>query len=287
MESKHGLTSKVSQINAGHYDFVSEVWQKIYGDNFHAGYYYRPDEPYEQATKNLITEMAKMGTFAKDSRVLDVGCGIGGPAITLHEKFGCYIHGITISPRGVEIATESAKKRGFSSHVQFSVRDAMDNQFPDASFDIIWGMESFHLMEDMDKVFSECFRVLKPGGQFLLCDNTAGQRTLSEAEVVKYYKELRVLERVFGKTHTKTLPGYEESARKAGFVDVSSRDINAETMPPSIKHFRKKAHDQFAELAKLSSEKYMQDFLKMCDTWELFYNQGVMSYGLLKARKPQ
>jgi 27-O-demethylrifamycin SV methyltransferase len=286
MQKNAKFDSKVSQFNSGHYDFVSDVWHIIFGENFHAGYFKRPDEPFNVATDNLTELMAGMGHFSKESKVLDVGCGIGGPATLLYEKFGCHVHGITISEKGVQIAGDSARQKGYDSHLQFTVADAGDNKLPDESFDIVWGMESFHLMDDKLRVFSECHRVLKKGGQLLLCDNMAGNRRLSDAEAVAHYNELRLLERVFGKTRTETLAGYESIARAAGFVDIVCRDINEQTMPPTIEYFRKKVRAQYQELVKLSSQRYMDDFMGMCDAWEYFNRLGVMSYGLLKATKP-
>ncbi len=278
--------SKVSRFNSSHYDFVSDVWHIIFGENFHAGYFKRPGESFSVATNNLTEEMAALGRFSKESKVLDVGCGIGGPATFLHEKFGCHVHGITISEKGTQIANESARQKGYSSHLKFTVADAADNKLPDESFDIVWGMESFHLMDDKARVFAECYRVLKRGGQLLLCDNMAGNRRLSDAEAVAHYKELRLLERVFGKTRTETLAGYESAARAAGFKDIVSRDINEQTMPPTIQYFRNKVKSQYQELVGLSSKQYIDDFLGMCDTWEHFNHLGVMSYGLLRGTKP-
>ena len=68
-----------------------------------------------------------------------------------------------VSVKGTQIANESARQKGYSSHLKFTVADATDNKLPDESFDIVWGMESFHLMDDKARVFAECYRVLKAG----------------------------------------------------------------------------------------------------------------------------
>jgi cyclopropane fatty-acyl-phospholipid synthase-like methyltransferase len=229
--------------------------------------------------------MASKGRLTRESRVLDVGCGIGGPAMFLHEKYGCFIHGITISEKGVAIANETARSKGYDARVSFSVADAKDNKLPVESFDVVWAMESFHLMDDKAKVFAECFRVLKKGGQLLLCDNMGG-RPLSEAEMVKHYKELRLLERVFGKTRTEPLSGYEAAARSAGFTQIRCEDISKQTMPPTLEHFRRRVKEQYPDLVARASKQYIDDFLAMCDTYLHFDALGVMSYGLMTAVKP-
>ncbi len=276
----------MSQHNSSHYDFVSDVWHVIFGENFHAGYFKRPDESYSIATNNLTEEMASLGRFWNETKVLDVGCGIGGPATFLHEKFGCHVHGITISEKGTQIANESARQKGYSSHLKFTVADATNNKLPDESYDMVWGMESFHLMDDKTKVFAECYRVLKRGGQLLLCDNMAGNRRLSDAEVVAHYKELRMLERVFGKMRNETLAGYESFAKAAGFKEIVCRDITEQTMPLTIQHLQNKVKSQYQELVELSSKQYVDDFLSMCKSWDHFNRLGVISYGLLRGIKP-
>jgi len=286
MQTNVDLSSKVSRFNSRHYDFVLDVWQIIYGDNFHAGYFRRSDESFKEATQNLIMVLAGLGSFSKESKVLDVGCGIGGPVMLLHEKYGCHVHGISISEKGVLKARELAKQKGYDSHLTFAIADAKDNKLPDASFDIVWAMESFHLIDDKAKAFAECYRVLKMGGQLLLCDNMAGRRKLTDADAVEHYKELRLLERVFGKTRTETLAGYALAAKEAGFGAVVTKDINEHTMPPTIEYFRGKVREQYHELVGRSSKEYVDDFLNMCDTWEHFNAAGVMSYGLLTAIKP-
>lgn len=285
MKATSDSSAKVVQRNANHYDFISDVWQLIYGDNFHAGYYYRADETYKEATENLTALMAKPGRFSRESKVLDVGCGIGGPAIYLHEKFGCFIHGISISEKGVALARDAARQKGYEARVAFSVADAKDNKLPDQSFDIVWGMESLHLMDDKPKVFAECYRVLKPGGQLLLCDNMSA-RPMSDAEILQYYKELRLLERVFGKTRTEPLSGYEAAARAAGFDQITCQDISQQTIPGTIGYYRKAVREKYDALVARSSKKYVDDFFAMCDAFLHFESLGFMSYGLLSAVKP-
>lgn len=284
MYQKTTRESDFEAKNSRQYDFVTDAWKIIFGESFHIGYFEHGDESYPQATENLIWSLASMGTFSPGVKVLDVGCGVGGPAVMLHKKYGCDVLGITISEKGVKEGTAKAKSSRCSSHVKFKVANAQDNRLPDNEFDIVWAMESFHLMDDKPRAFKECFRILKKGGQLLLCDNMVG-RKLSVPELVKYYKDLRLLERVYGKMQHETLEYYETAARAAGFERIISKDISAQTHP-TIGYFRRSIGEQYDSLIKCSSKEYVDDFLAMCDAHQRFDELRINAYGLLKAMKP-
>ena len=76
----------------------------------------------------------------KDRVVLDVGCGIGSPALYLNEKFGCSVVGISTSHKGVDLANARSHEKKQNSRVRFLVADGTDNLFPDDQFDLAWLM---------------------------------------------------------------------------------------------------------------------------------------------------
>jgi sterol 24-C-methyltransferase len=61
----------------------------------------------------------------KDMKVLDVGCGVGGPAREIVKFTGCHVTGLTISQYQVERATNYAAKEGLSHKLQFQQGDFM------------------------------------------------------------------------------------------------------------------------------------------------------------------
>jgi 27-O-demethylrifamycin SV methyltransferase len=274
---------KQERANQSHYDQVTDAWRIIFGGNFHWGYFESEDTDFKQAGDALIDKLAELVSFTKKSDVLDIGCGIGGPALYLHKKFECQVTGISTSIKGVKIAADSCKARGYEEKVRFQFANALDNGFPDNAFDIVWMMESSHLMSDKKKVFEENFRVLKQGGVMLVCDNMV-QRKLCEKELVRYYKELSVLQSVFGKMKHETLEFYMKTAQDAGFTDIQTIDIGPETYP-SIHHFKRGVKNNSIRLRKdLSHSKY-ENFVRVWDILDIFYSENVATYGILKASK--
>ena len=128
-----------------HYDNVTDAWTEFMGENFHFGYFESDDMELDRATEMLIEKMLELTDIGGESRVLDVGCGIGGPAFYIHEKYGCAIDGISTSERGIQLASSASREKGYDD-VRFKVADGIDNGFPDGTFDIVWIMEATHLI---------------------------------------------------------------------------------------------------------------------------------------------
>lgn len=120
----------------------------------------------------------------RERRMLDVGCGGGQSAIRLK---GLYPHlevtGIDLSEPQIERARERARKQGCA--VQFEVANAQALPFADQSFDVVYSFGSVKHWPNPRQGISECWRVLKPGGELLLTDSTSDA---SHEQVVSFYR---------------------------------------------------------------------------------------------------
>ena len=266
-----------------HYNSVSEAWRFIFGDNFHLGYFRTDDMDLSEATNALIDELAQLGTITESSNLLDVGCGIGEPAMYLHEKYHCTITGITISEKGVELAARKCVEKGYDHKIQFQRADALDNGFPDKSFDVVWVMESSHTMRDKEKLFAENHRVLKDNSTMLLCDMIL-KRKMNEVEIFNYREDITVLEKVCGKAKTETLDYYQNKLKAAGFTTVHILDISEKVFPTMV-HWRKNITQNYEKIRQIFPKEKVDDFLRACDITEQFYRNSILGYGLVKAVK--
>ena len=256
--------------NKAHYDGVTDAWKYILGDNLHYGYFDSSDIPLEKATNALIEKLAALAKLNDCSSVLDVGCGTGTPAFYLYEKFGCSIAGISISPRGVEIAEEKCRAKQYSGKIKFYVKDALDNGFAENSFDIVWVMESSHLMRNKIKLFEENYRVLKKNGCMLLCDLILINE-FSVLDIYKYQKELATLEKSFGKAKMETLEFYKTKMLKQGFQDIEVIDISNKAFPTLAK-WKDNTRSNKDNILKFFSENDFNNFLLSCDIISDFFS---------------
>lgn len=81
-------------------------------------------------------DLAAAARLEPSSRVLDLGCGIGGPARYLASTFGCQVTGVDLSPGFIDAANYLTARCGLSGRANFQVGDALHLPFEDASFDV-------------------------------------------------------------------------------------------------------------------------------------------------------
>jgi SAM-dependent methyltransferase len=115
-------------------------------------------------------ELAAAAGLEPSSRVLDVGCGIGGPARYLAATFGCAVTGVDLSEDFVEAATYLTARCGLSERVRFRVGDALQLPCEDGAFDAVFLQHVAMNVEGRAALYAEVRRVLSPGGRFVTYD---------------------------------------------------------------------------------------------------------------------
>jgi tocopherol O-methyltransferase len=177
---------------AGFYDRSSQLWENVWGEHMHHGYYVPTDRTdHQQAQIDMIDEILKWAGADGAKEMVDVGCGIGGSSRHISRKFGCTTRGVTLSPYQAKRGNELAKEQGLEDKCSFQVADALQMPFPDNSFDLVWSLESGEHMPDKNTFVNELFRVAQPGGRIIIVTWT--HRDLEEGETSLTRKEERLL----------------------------------------------------------------------------------------------
>ena len=114
-------------------------------------------------------ELAQQIT-SSNLKVLDVGCGLGGPARMIADEKGCSVTGSDLSQEFINTAKALSKLVNLDSKTTFLKADALDLPFERNSFDIVWTQHVQMNILEKKKFYSEIFRVLKTGGKFLYYD---------------------------------------------------------------------------------------------------------------------
>jgi SAM-dependent methyltransferase len=115
--------------------------------------------------RKATLRMAEMVRIDRETRVLDVGGGIGGAARTLADRFGCEVVIAELMERYCQIGEALTGALGLTERVQFVATNALNLPFEDESFDLLWTQHSSMNIEDRGRLYREFFRVLRPGGQ--------------------------------------------------------------------------------------------------------------------------
>jgi len=104
------------------------------------------------------------GLDLRGRKVLDIGSGLGGPAFYMARKYGAQVTGIDLEPHLVERATLRAGELGLEELVKFRLARVGPLDFPDNQFDLVISSGAVTQTSDKNGLFSEAWRVLKPGG---------------------------------------------------------------------------------------------------------------------------
>ncbi len=107
--------------------------------------------------------------------VLDIGCGLGGPARALAEMCGCTVVGVDLTPAFCEAATAMSAWTALDGLTSFRVGDATALALDDASFDAAVTIHAAMNIPDKPAVYREAHRVLRPGGTFVVYDVLQGE----------------------------------------------------------------------------------------------------------------
>ncbi|WP_269621848.1 methyltransferase domain-containing protein [Prochlorococcus marinus] len=146
--------------------------ENLWGEHIHLGYYpnYSKKVDFRQAKIDFVHQLINwsgLDKLPRGSRVIDVGCGIGGSSRILAKDYGFDVLGITISSKQVERAKQLTSKE---LTCDFQVMDAIDLKFKNGSFDGVWSVEAGPHILHKQLYADEMLRILRPGGVLAVAD---------------------------------------------------------------------------------------------------------------------
>lgn len=168
--------------------------------------------------RETTEKFVEMLDLKKGDHVLDVGCGIGGSAFYMAEKYNVRVTGIDLSSNMISIAYERAselKNYDTRSLIQFEIGDITKRNFPEASFDVIYSRDCILHIKGKDALFRDFLKWLKPGGRLLITDYCCKDGPHSP-EYAAYVEQRHY--------HVLSPQKYGELLSNVGFVNVRAED---------------------------------------------------------------
>jgi sterol 24-C-methyltransferase len=125
--------------DTGYYDGATELYEYGWAQSFHFSRFYKGEAFIASLARHEHYLSAQMG-LRPGMRVLDVGCGVGGPAREIARFSDVNIVGLNNNDFQIQRARKYTKKAGLEKQVSFAKGDFMklSEQFGENSFDAGW-----------------------------------------------------------------------------------------------------------------------------------------------------
>ncbi|KAK0733795.1 S-adenosyl-L-methionine-dependent methyltransferase [Lasiosphaeria miniovina] len=162
---REARTAEYATLTKHYYNLATDFYEYGWGQCFHFCRF-SVGEGFYQAIARHEHFLAMNIGIKPGMKVLDVGCGVGGPAREIAKFTDAHITGLNNNDYQIQRATHYAVKEGLSGQLKFVKGDFMQMSFADNTFDAVYAIEATVHAPKLEGVYGEIFRVLKPGGVF-------------------------------------------------------------------------------------------------------------------------
>ena len=168
----------------------------------------------------ILTELRD---FEPNTKILDMGCGVGASLLYFAQRLAIVGEGVTISPLQAAHAAELFERARVNTlRCRFGNFLALPPDIHDV--DLAFSIEAFVHSPDAEGYFSQAARVVRPGGKLIICDDFLSQRASlnSSAQERKWLQEFRTGWKI---SSLVTVNSACETARSVGFTLISVLDL--------------------------------------------------------------
>lgn len=224
--------------------------------------------------------VAKMlaGTHPQGKRILDIGCGIGGPAFEMLQTHGAQVVGIDLERPLIERAKEDARTLGLQEHCHFQTVSIGPLPFADESFDIVTSAGAITQTTDKTALLDECMRVLTPGGVLSCYEWMRGEQEYSDD--MHYWFELEELT-----YELETLDDLGRRFAESEFNDVTTTDATDWYKKESRREYDLLKGDLYQPMVELIGKKDADHFVEDWRAMLIVIEAGEMRQGYCRGTK--
>lgn len=164
--SVNARKSETTTMVNEYYDLVTDFYEYGWGQAFHFAPAYKGETFYESLARHEYY-LALQAGFKRGDRILDIGCGVGGPARNIVRFSGCNVVGINNNEYQIGRARRYDSRAGLSHLLSYVKTDFCNMGFKDNECDGAYAIEATCHATDKVKCYSEILRVIKPGSVFV------------------------------------------------------------------------------------------------------------------------
>ncbi|XP_062212772.1 cycloartenol-C-24-methyltransferase 1-like isoform X2 [Phragmites australis] len=217
-----------------YYDLATSFYEYGWGDSFHfAGRWH--GETIRESIKRHQHFMALQLGLKKGMKVLDVGCGIGGPLVEIARFSSTLITGVNNNDYQISRGKEVIFSAGLSEKCNFVKGDFMNMPIPDNTFDAAYSLQATCHAPDALGVYKEVYRVLKPGQYFALDEWCLTDRF--DPNNAKHRAIKAEIELGDGLPDIRTTCQCVQAMKDAGFEVIFTKDLSEDSPYPWSTHW--------------------------------------------------
>jgi SAM-dependent methyltransferase len=230
--------------------------------------------------RQYVLDLGHAASLAPGEHVLDIGCGLCGPARILVREFGVRVTAITNSRVHVEQSRRLNAEAGTDGAIEVQWVGGLDD-WPDGAYDAAWSLNMLYQVHDHQELYARVADLLRPGGRFLLDDWMAAD-TITESDLreFRYHFQYRNIVR---------LSQLETNLAGAGFYPATRvLDRGAAGRGPMSRHFDAVMRGHFLSMLSrqwpdggpdgLSGRQMALDFAAAVAVTLRLYREGKLTY---------
>ena len=250
-----------------YHDALVDMLELVWGRGFMI-----PDGPH-------VVRRVVSGLDLEGRRVLDIGSGIGGPALLLAEEMGARVVGIDLEGPLIARSRAYAAEAGLEDRIEFRQVETGPLPFEDGVFDVVYSSGAFTQVDDKAGMFAEVFRVLEPGGVFTCYDWMKGDEPYSED--MRYWFEME------GLTYAmETLHSHGRILRDAGFVEIELEDDGQAYRELCRREYEQMRGPLKAQMRKKLGREAQEHFVENWRAMQVVLDKGELRPGFYRGRTP-
>ncbi len=211
-----------------YYDLVTDFYEYGWGKSFH----FAPRMPGETFKASLVRHEHRIVNALELKQgmvVADLGCGIGGPLLTIAHYSGAKIVGVNSNDYQLDRARKYVEQAGLSHLAEFMHCDFLSVDAPDESFDAIYSIEATCCAPDKMSIYGEILRLLKPGAQFVVYEYCMTDRF--DPNNPRHLKIKADIELGGGLINIDERQTVDDALHALGFEVIETRDLAEQTDP--------------------------------------------------------
>jgi len=203
------------------------------------------------ANQSLFEEMmAKDLNVKPGSKILDIGCGRGRIASHIATLTGAHVTGINTDNDQLECAKKYVRGKNLTAQTEFKIGDLNEIPLPfaDSSLDAVYQVQVFSLSKNLEKLFADIYRILKPGGRVACLDwfrlDNYNPNDQEHAELMRRIKPL------IGAIGTPIIDDFVRAMEKAGFTVLINRNASIDGLQAPLIENADRFYTRMARLIK-------------------------------------